>query len=446
MFARITLFAIGCAGLAVGGCGAPTDDNARQDLGVEFALNASSPYTRPATAAREWMTLVMDRVQAESLNPAQASRVYAYTSVAAYEAVVPEMNRHVSLGGVLNEMPTMPRVAPGRLDVEVAQAAALGAIAAELFADRTASLPLFSALVDAQVAARREASVPAGVIADSLAFGANVGSLIIGWSRNDGFAATRDLPFTPPVGPGLWVPTGGAPPTLLPAEPYWGTLRPFALASAEACAPSAPVTYSEAPDSAFYAQPRAVYDTALALSDEQKAIALFWADDAGGTATPPGHWIAIITQLSASRSLADAVEAFAVTGVAMADAFISCWRAKFRYNLLRPETFIQMLIDPAFTPFLATPQFPEYTSGHSTSSGAASSVLTGLLGTLAFSDDTRAALGLPSRSFVSFEAAADEAALSRLYGGIHYPMGNQNGLVQGRCIGAAVLSRARTRK
>jgi membrane-associated phospholipid phosphatase len=161
------------------------------------------------------------------------------------------------------------------------------------------------------------------------------------------------------------------------------------------------------------------------------------------TFTPPGHWIAIVLQIAERDALPaeQVAAALAKLGAAQADAFISCWDTKFRYNLLRPVTYIRRHIDKAWEPLLITPPFPEYTSGHSTQSGAASTVLTAIFGEgFAFDDATHVDEGLPVRSFPSFAAAAEEAAISRLYGGIHFRFGNEKGLEQGRSVGAHAAS------
>ena len=178
-----------------------------------------------------------------------------------------------------------------------------------------------------------------------------------------------------------------------------------------------------------------------ALAPEQEAIARFWSDDPGATVTPPGHSISIATQVLRREQarLALAAETYARVGIAVCDAFVACWHQKYVYNLLRPVTYIRRLVDPAWLPLLVTPPFPEYTSGHSVQSGAAFQVLTDLFGSgYAFTDHTHDDRGLAPRSFASFLAAADEAAISRLYGGIHYRSAIVNGVTQGRCIGAAV--------
>jgi PAP2 superfamily len=190
-----------------------------------------------------------------------------------------------------------------------------------------------------------------------------------------------------------------------------------------------------------------VYTTNVYLTEEQRTIAHYWADVSGTTGTPPGHWIAIVGQIARSDdlSLMAAAEGYVRVGLAVADAFISCWHTKYTYNLLRPETYITRLIDPAWLPLLITPGFPAYTSGHATQSGAAATVLTAMFGRKAFTDtlhqDHDLEPRLEPRRFGSFDKAAAEAARSRLYGGIHYWFDNHYGLAQGRCIGQAIVDR-----
>jgi hypothetical protein len=213
------------------------------------------------------------------------------------------------------------------------------------------------------------------------------------------------------------------------------------LSSGTDCPPGDHTPYSAEPFSSFYADAVEVYDTVNHLTPEQRAIAIFWSDDPGVTATPPGHSISITTQvLRAKRaSLMTAAEAYVKVGLAVSDAFVACWSAKYRYNLLRPITYIRNVIDPAWAPILNTPPFPEYPSGHSVQSGAAATVLADLFGRrYSFVDHTHDERGLPARRFDSFGDAAREAALSRLYGGIHFRPAIERGLFQGECIGRAV--------
>jgi hypothetical protein len=221
------------------------------------------------------------------------------------------------------------------------------------------------------------------------------------------------------------------------------------LAASDECAPPPPPPYAADPASAFYAFGLEVYATGVNLTEQQRTIARYWADSSGTTGTPPGHWVAVVGQIARrdGLSLMAAAEAYARVGLAVADAFISCWHTKYTYNLLRPETYITRVIDRAWAPLLITPGFPSYTSGHATQSGAAAMVLTDLFGVYAFTDtlhqDHHLEPRLEPRSFGSFDQAAEEAARSRLYAGIHYPFDNDQGLAQGRCVGQAILDRVR---
>lgn len=230
-------------------------------------------------------------------------------------------------------------------------------------------------------------------------------------------------------------------------EPWWGTLRPFALRSADECPTPPPAPWSTSPGSAFYAEAKRVYDVGRALTEEQRQTVLYWADNPGQTGTPAGHWLAIGSQLVAQRGLSaeQAAEMFVLVTLAQADAFTATWHEKYRLSLLRPVTYIRRHIEPSWTPAIVTPPFPEYPSAHSAQSAAAATVLTALLGPVAFEDSTNLALGHPVRRYRSFQEAADEAAESRLYGGIHFPMANENGKALGRCIGRSVVERLRTR-
>jgi membrane-associated phospholipid phosphatase len=187
----------------------------------------------------------------------------------------------------------------------------------------------------------------------------------------------------------------------------------------------------------------------LGLTDAQKTIADYWSDGASATGTPAGHWIAIVSQIARNEdlSLAAAAEAYARVGIAVHDAFIACWNTKYSYNLERPVTYINDNIDAGWEPYIVTPGFPSYTSGHSTQSGAAARVLTDMFGSKRFTDTTHTDHGLvpaqEPRTFDSFDEAAAEAAISRLYGGIHFAFDNDDGLASGQCIGQAISDHVR---
>jgi hypothetical protein len=232
------------------------------------------------------------------------------------------------------------------------------------------------------------------------------------------------------------------------------------LDSATQFSPAAPIAFDSAKSSRFMAQAREVYQINRSLTPEQREIAGFWDCNpytmhvqghtmfATKKISPGGHWISIVGEVSRQRQdqMLAAAEAYAVTAIAISDAFLSVWTEKFRSGVVRPETVINRYIDPNWQPLLQTPPFPEYTSGHSGISSAAAVVLTGLFGdSVQFSDSTEKQFGLPTRSYRSFRQAADEASLSRLYGGIHYRQAIEQGQVQGRGVGALVNARVLTR-
>jgi hypothetical protein len=217
-------------------------------------------------------------------------------------------------------------------------------------------------------------------------------------------------------------------------------LRNFVFDNPNTCAPPTPPPFDDQnPESPFYIEMTQVFAIGNSLTPEQGEIALFWSDGSGSI-TPAGHWFSILGQLTEENewTLDITCEAYAKLGIAVGEAFISCWRAKYLHNRIRPITCIRNSLDPGWEPAIITPPFPEYTSGHSVQSAAAAQVLTDLFGHLPFEDRTYEAAGLAPRSFASFFAAADEAAISRLYGGIHFQSAIDDGLDQGTCIGEKI--------
>jgi hypothetical protein len=405
----------------------------------------------PSEVAFVWFDQLYDLVKTERITPPPASRIYGLAAVTLYEAVVPGSRAHRSLAGQLNALTAVPQPARHRrYHWPTVANSALATTIRALFPEASPTTREAIDALEQAFATEFQARVPPTVYARSVAQGQAVAAAVAAWAATDGFAALHDCPYTPPVGPGLWEPT---PPAFAPPlEPCWGQLRPLVLASGDACAPPPPPVYSEDPASAFYAFGLEVYTTSVTLTEEQRTIAWYWADNAGATGTPPGHWVAIVGQLARHEglSLMAAAEGYARVGLAVADAFISCWHTKYTYNLLRPETYITRRIDPAWLPLLITQGFPAYTSGHATQSGAAATVLTDLFGITPFTDtlhqDHQLEPPLAPRSFGSFDEAAEEAARSRLYGGIHYSFDNDHGLAQGRCIGQVIVDRIRFKR
>lgn len=397
--------------------------------------------------AKQWMDLEYTMVRSAGYSPPVASRIYGYTGIALYEAVVPGTSDYQSLTGQLRDMPAMPQAAANTIyDWPTVANHAVADVMSAFFATANDTVKAHIAPMRDSWDAARQAAVAADVFDRSVVLGSAIGAAIIEWAGTDGYAEYNNCAYTPPTGESVWVPT--PPAFAAPLQPCWGQLKPFVIdggaSNLECGDPGLPPSFSTESGSDFYADANAVYATGshgANLTDDQRAIANFWADGPTATGTPAGHWVRITGQLLVEHSekLDVAAEAYARVGISVHDAFIVCWNVKFRLNLLRPITYINRYIDSTWAPMLTTPNFPECTSGHSTQSGASSRALEGLWGTaMSFTDNSHADRGLPARAFNSLEQAANEAAMSRLYGGIHYPSGNNLGLVSGRCVGDQV--------
>jgi hypothetical protein len=410
-------------------------------LPTAFAPVDASRFS--AEVAVGWFDLAYAAVRDERLSPPVAARVFGYLGVGLYEALVPGLAGYQSLAGQLNDLAPLSLPADHAYHWPVVANSALATLLmGQLPGASPATLAAIAAR-DQALGAQWEAALPPGIYRRSVARGQATGQAILRWAAEDGHLAMQACHYVPPAGGGQWMPTppGFAPPLL----PCWGELRPFLLADGSACSPSTPPTYSEDPQSAFYQEAWEVYTTVNQLTPEQLLIARYWADNPGQTGTPPGHSVSILGQVLVQQgsSLAVAGEGYARLGIALADAFIACWWVKYAHNVPRPITYARNVFGEAsWTTPVATPPFPEYPSGHSVQSGAAAQVLTDLFGPIAFTDHTHQGLGFAPRHFADFFAFADEAAISRLYGGIHFRAAIEDGLAQGRCIGQRVSALA----
>lgn len=400
------------------------------------------------TYAVEWMTLLYERVHMQRISAPAASRLYGYAGVILYESVVNFIPGNSSLIGQITSLGDLPYPDEGvEYDGITVSIATMQTTFQYLVPNDTdegeKSRELIDALAEKQIEDRRELFSD-DVIEDSISYGQRLGEELNVWVRDDGYDTFKDLNAAYELPGGeeyMWVPTN---PDLPIAEPSWGQLRPFVMGYADECAIWSPrPQFSTDADSAFYAQALEVRDTGRNLTEEQKLIARYWIDTPGESGTPSGHWVWIegilVEQLD--LPLGRTAEMYALVGMALADSFISTWSLKYQDLLLRPETYINEHIDRRWRPYLATPNFPEYPSGHSTTSQAAATVLTELFGVVSFTDTTGIKRDLPARSFTTIQAAASEAAISRLYGGIHYRTAIENGMQQGRCIGELVNQR-----
>jgi PAP2 superfamily len=406
---------------------------------------AQQAGTTPEAVLALWYKLVLELVRhTATYSPPVASRAFAYLGITAHE-VVATTGAARSLAGQVNAL-----TPPPACDAALAYAlpaimqGAMAFAVAEFFGNTGPIGQRAMAAMTEKQNARVGQGVDTATLARSLDHGRAIAAHIHAWSLSDGGAVVENMGFPmaypPAETPADWVPTSTIGVQQTPLLPDWGQNRPFAMPVAAPCPLTMSIPYSEDPASAFYAQAAEVVAVKAALTDEQKLIARFWSDDPMLSPTPPGHWISIALQVL-DHQQADAAmcaDVLARVGIAVADAFIACWATKFDTNLLRPVTYIRRVLGEAkWDPLLNTPPFPEFPSGHSTQSGAAAAVLTALFGeNFAFDDATHTDDGLPLRSFPGFAAAADEAALSRLYGGIHFREAIGAGLVQGQCVGA----------
>jgi hypothetical protein len=411
-------------------------------------FSAESADTASSEVASKWFELLYDVVKAERLPPTAASRIYGITAVALYESVVAGSNTNRSLVGQLNGLTfaVEPNKNEEKYDWPVSANAAIADTIRGLFPTiSAASLNSINSLEEQlesqfrQAAGRRK-------FKRSRSFGRAVAAVILQWASGDGLSTLNNCPYVPEQVAGAWRPT---PPAFAPnpLQPCWGQLRTMVLTSGRECPSPPPPEFSTDPASSFFAAANEVYTVGVSLTALQKTIADYWADNAAVSGTPPGHWIAIVSQISRndSLSLTRSAEAYARVGIAVHDAFIVCWNQKYVFNLQRPVTYINDNIDASWLPYIATPGFPTYTSGHSTQSGAAATVLTDMFGTKRFTDTTHTDHGLTPaqspRTFNSFNEAAAEAAISRLFGGIHFTFDNNEGLACGQCIGRAINDR-----
>ena len=353
--------------------------------GVSLATTkpgASAPARREAVT--QWIELELDAIATHRTNPPRASRALALVSRAMFEAAV-----------------------AGGASRDAAVAGAASTVLAFLYPDEGGRIHGL-----ARRAARASGEAPS--TGKGFALGRRIGEALIASAESDGSSAAWN--GTPLVGPGFWIPT---PPGFVypPLEPLAGMWRTWNLASGAQFRPGPPAAFGSPK---FLAENQEVYAVSLSLTDEQKRIAGYWADGPG-TVTPPGHWNVIALDLvrEAGWGTLATARLFAALNTAQADAFIACWDAKYAYWSLRPVTAIRELIDPSWLSYITTPPFPSYVSGHATTSGAASSVLSSFFPTRG--DD--------------LATMAEEAAISRLYGGIHFRSDNDVGLELGRRVG-----------
>jgi hypothetical protein len=414
---------------------------------VSAAPKKISADQYPSEVASSWFELLYDVIKAERTTPPPAARIYGIAAVALYESIVGGTESNRSLVGQLNDLIALPEPHKKNLHWPTVANAVMAHTIRGIFASNLSAQSLNNVnTLEQRFADRFEGTLQKEEFERSVSHGQLIGSAILSWAASDGFSMNNNCTYEPVTVPGAWEPT---PPAFNPSplQPCWGFLRPMVLTSGGECPPGGHPPFSTDSQSDFFAAALEVYTVGLNLTNEQKTIAGYWSDGPGATGTPAGHWIAIVSQIARNDelSLAAAAQAYARVGIAVHDAFIACWNSKYAFNLQRPVTFINHNIDLNWRPYIVTPNFPTYTSGHSTQSGAAAKALTDMFGIKHFVDTTHTDHGLmppqQPRAFNSFTEAANEAAISRLYGGIHFSFDNNHGRACGDCIGQKIQDR-----
>lgn len=396
----------------------------------------------PVDVLDQWMAL---QIQMMSTTIASFNgpfiRIYSYSGLAAYESILPGLQPGSTYwipNSIFNKLPAMPETLPGKnYHWPSSLNAALAYMNRVMF---PATNPINQLTIDSLEYAfqkKFKSEADPETLQRSITYGKLVAQKIFEWGETDGYRNANN-PFQPPPGHGKWVPT---PPLFAPpSTPHWGKLRPMVINSIQDSQPLPPPAYSEDTASEFYKMIREVVEVSTHLSDEQKNVVLFWRDINPGL-TAPGHWLNVLRQVFQKEiqtiTLAKAAFTYALSGITLNDSWISCWQTRYKYNLIRPITYIhEIMDDKSWKPVLVTPPHPEYTSGFACMAGAVAGALTFIYGDqYPFIDHTYESEGMSSRSFDSFLSMAQEAANSKFYGGIHYKISVDRGMQQGLDIG-----------
>lgn len=400
----------------------------------------------------QWNHKLTYVIMTDIFSPPVCSRIYAYTNIAAYEALIPGTKEYKSFAGKLKDLKPLPQ--PGTSKeycLPVSSIIAFTTVAQKLVFNGDA----IKEKENEYLHQLDSIGIAEDVLKNSVEYGRAVGQQIIAWAAKDNYLQRTSIGgYIVNKQAGRWVPT---PPDYMDAvENNWGTIRTLIMDSASQFRPAPPIPYDTSKGSAFYRECLQVYKAVTTPNPGDSATAWYWDDNPNTSVTdghityflqknsPPGHWVHIACSVAEKENY-DAIKTAALiskTAIALYDAFISCWEAKYVYNYIRPETFINNYIDKDWVPLIQTPPFPEYPSGHSTISSSAAVVLTKLVGeNYVFIDSTEVPFGRPVRKFNSFYEASDQASISRMYGGIHFLNALNTGIAMGREIGALVVTK-----
>jgi len=426
-------------------------------IGCRNNGSAYTTFTNDALTYSKTVKELNNIVLENNFAPMIAARNYVYANIAAYECMVAGDGKWQSLAGQVRHMPAMPRLPEGTpIDYNLASLLAFVKVGNAVTFPEGSMMTHYNKLVHEA----DSLGISGDMLNNTKVFADTIAQAILTWSKGDNYSQTRGASrYEVNEAPGRWVPT---PPTYTTGlEPHWMTIRPMVLDSASAVMCKRPPLYDvKNKNSAYFKALMEVKKIGDSLTEEQKHIADFWDDNpfkmnvtghvmyATKKFSPAGHWMNIVG-IGAQKAGADlhtTIAAYAQTSIALFDGFIACWDEKYRSNYIRPETVINQLVDPNWQPYIQTPPFPSYVSGHSTISNAAAEVMTSYFGKVSFTDTSSKEFGIASREIKSFKEAALEASISRLYGGIHYRFDLEEGNLLGTKVGVMVVNRIRMRK
>lgn len=412
---------------------------------------ATSPVFSEQEVAIAWAELTTHLLQHTPANsPTYASRTVGYIGLTMYESIVPGFPEYRSLARQLNGLDYLPQPeTDARYNWVLALNAGQAAILKYLYNQTADSNKVKIDSLERLILTSFANELDKNTVDRSTAYGRSVADAIFEWAKSDGghraYLKNFDKELVHPQFPGSWKPPLYAQSfSHHPLHPHWGKNRMFVPANA-ALADPVIIPYDTTPGSPYYQQFLRVYEKDLELTQEEKEIAIWWGDDPDDTFTPPGHsyYIATLALRAKQPGLIQCAETYARIGMAVADAFINCWKWKYHFFSERPNTYIPQFIDPEWESFWPDPPFPAFPSGHAIQAAAAATVLTDLFGdSFEFIDSSH--VGRPrdevrdvdfrERPFTTFWGVAEETADSRFFGGIHTPQDNAVGLEEGRRI------------
>ncbi len=423
---------------------------------VTLLFACSKPTEKQPDIQGEAITKVIQKMTDimvhDVTNPPLAARFFSYACLAGYEVVSQHDTAFHTMTGKLNNYPAIetPKLS-GEYSYQLSAVLAMMETAKKM----QPSGKLLDEFEKKWLDSCQNNGFSEEIIKNSLMYAQGVSKQILAYAKADRYNQISNYPrYTPKNQDGTWYPT--PPGYFAPVEPYFNTVRPFTLDSAAQFKPVPPIAFSKEKNSTFYGLMQAVYEEKL--PENHREIAAFWdcnpfaLQDNGHLMvglkkiSPGAHWMGIagIACVQSKASFQKTMQVQTALAIGLMDGFLCCWDEKYRSNRIRPETAIRKYIDPNWKPFLQTPPFPEYLSGHSTISSTSAVILTHFFGpTFVYEDTVEERFGLKSRHFGSFKEAADEAGISRFYGGIHFMDAIENGQKQGLSVGEQVLRRIR---